>query len=188
MIQGVLLAAGAATRFGSNKLLHPLADGTPIVVAAARRLLKVLPNSLAVVKSGDVSVRELLKAVGMRTISCLRVERGMGASLACGVAASADASGWLIALADMPWIQEDTLRGIVALLEKDALLAAPFYQNQRGHPVGFSAALRTRLLALDNDQGGRAVIAQYQNRLERLCVADPAVVADVDTCEDLESQ
>ena len=32
---GILLAAGSARRFGAHKLLQPLADGTPVGVAAA---------------------------------------------------------------------------------------------------------------------------------------------------------
>jgi len=47
--QGILLAAGFSRRFGANKLLHPLADGIPIALAAARRLRAALPEVLAVV-------------------------------------------------------------------------------------------------------------------------------------------
>ena len=49
-ITGILLAAGSARRFGSNKLLHPLLTGVPIAVTAARRLLAVLPRCVAVVR------------------------------------------------------------------------------------------------------------------------------------------
>ena len=36
MIVGILLAAGAGTRFGGGKLLHPLPDGVPMGVASVR--------------------------------------------------------------------------------------------------------------------------------------------------------
>ena len=49
-LSGILLAAGAAKRFGGGKLLHALADGTPLGVASARHLLAVLPDVLAVVR------------------------------------------------------------------------------------------------------------------------------------------
>jgi CTP:molybdopterin cytidylyltransferase MocA len=52
-ICGILLAAGAAKRFGGGKLLHPLPDGTPLGVAAARNLAMALPGVLAVVRPGD---------------------------------------------------------------------------------------------------------------------------------------
>ncbi|MGH8772938.1 MAG: NTP transferase domain-containing protein, partial [Burkholderiales bacterium] len=53
MIAGVLLAAGASSRFGSNKLLHPLPDGTPIAVAAGRNLKRAVEDAFAVVRSHD---------------------------------------------------------------------------------------------------------------------------------------
>jgi molybdenum cofactor cytidylyltransferase len=53
MITGILLAAGNASRFGSNKLLHLLPDGTPIAMAAARNLKAAIPSSLAIVRPQD---------------------------------------------------------------------------------------------------------------------------------------
>ena len=52
-MQAILLAAGRSSRFGGNKLLHPLADGTPVALAAARNLVAALPGALAVVKWRD---------------------------------------------------------------------------------------------------------------------------------------
>ncbi|MHB1290933.1 MAG: NTP transferase domain-containing protein, partial [Sulfuricella sp.] len=45
MITGILLAAGAGTRFGGDKLQFPLPDGTPIGVKAARNLLRESVNT-----------------------------------------------------------------------------------------------------------------------------------------------
>ncbi len=52
-IAGILLAAGAATRFGLPKLLYPLPDGVPLGIAAARTLIQAVPHTLAVVQPGD---------------------------------------------------------------------------------------------------------------------------------------
>ena len=52
-ICAILLAAGSGSRFGGDKLLHPLADGTPIGVQAARNLLAAAPDVIAVVRPGD---------------------------------------------------------------------------------------------------------------------------------------
>ena len=91
MISGILLAAGRGFRFGSNKLLHPLADGTAMVVAAARHLLNALPHSMAVVRPGEEELARLLVAAGMELVVNHEAEEGMGVSLACGVAAAAQA-------------------------------------------------------------------------------------------------
>lgn len=53
-IVGILLAGGSARRFGADKLLHPLPDGVPIAVAAARNLAAALPRVVAVDDPGVV--------------------------------------------------------------------------------------------------------------------------------------
>ena len=44
LIVGILLAAGSATRFGSDKLMHPLAEGTPIAVRSLDQVFAHLVN------------------------------------------------------------------------------------------------------------------------------------------------
>ena len=105
MIVGVLLAAGRGTRFGAHKLLHPLDDGRTLVEHAARNLTMALPTSVAVVRPDDTALREILTGQGLSIIECPQADQGMGASIACGVAATPNADGWVIALADMPWIR-----------------------------------------------------------------------------------
>jgi len=184
-VAGILLAAGRGTRFGGPKLLSPLADGTPLGVVAARHLLVALPDSLAVVRSDDDILSARLSAAGMRLIACEQADQGMGVSLSAGVAASHDAQGWVIALADMPFIRPETIKSVVALLQDGAPLAAPSHDGRRGHPVGFGHAFRDELLALRGDQGARDLLKRHASRLVLLTVDDPGILADVDTPADV---
>ena len=45
-MQGILLAAGRSSRFGADKLLQPMPDGTRVAVAAARALVTALPGAM----------------------------------------------------------------------------------------------------------------------------------------------
>ena len=65
-VVGILLAAGSARRFGSNKLLHLLLTGVPIALTAARNLKAVLPRCIAVVRPGAGELSGLLEAEGDR--------------------------------------------------------------------------------------------------------------------------
>lgn len=184
-VVGILLAAGASRRFGSHKLLAPLADDTPLAVASARRLVAVLAGSIAVVRPGDVKLAAMLKGQGLGIVECAQAEQGMGHSLAAGIAATHSADAWLIMLADMPYIQESTLRRLADLLDGGVELIAPFYKGQRGHPVGFAAKFGPELLALRDDAGAREILSRHAASLTSLDVDDPGILADVDTPDDV---
>jgi molybdenum cofactor cytidylyltransferase len=184
-VAGILLAAGSSRRFGSNKLLAPLADGTPLAVAAARRLIAAVPEAIAVVRPGDAELAAVLGAQGLRIVECAQAQQGMGHSLAAGVAAANTADAWLIALADMPYIKVSTITGLMAQLLDGAVLVAPFHAGRRGHPVGFAAGLGAELLAANGDTGAGARLVRHAASLTRLDVDDPGILIDVDTPGDL---
>jgi molybdenum cofactor cytidylyltransferase len=141
-IAAVLLAAGAGKRFGGDKLLHPLDDGVAIAAHAARNLLAVLPDVVAVVRWGDFPLYDMLEQEGCRVTMFQGAARGMGASLAHGVGEARSADGWIIALADMPRVPTGLIREIAAALEKGASIVAPVHGGERGHPVVQRAAAR----------------------------------------------
>lgn len=184
-VVGILLAAGSSRRYGSDKLLTPLADGTPLAMAAASTLIAAVPECIAVLRPGDAALAALLAGKGLRIVECADAERGMGHSLAAGVAAASTADAWLIALADMPSIKISTIAGLLTQLHEGSALVAPFHAGQRGHPVGFSARFDSELLALSGDAGARDLLARHVSSLTRLDVDDPGILIDVDTPADL---
>ena len=184
-IAAILLAAGAGARFGGEKLLHPLEDGVAIAAHAARNLLAVTPDVIAVVRWGDFPLYEILEQEGCQVSMFQGAARGMGATLAYGVGQARGAEGWVIALADMPRIAPDTIRRIIAAVGEGARIAAPVYKGERGHPVGFGAQLRNELLALDGDQGARAVLERHCDALRLIECDDPGVLYDIDRKADV---
>jgi len=184
-IAAVLLAAGAGKRFGGDKLLHPLGDGVAIAAHAARNLLAVLPDVVAVVRWGDFPLYEMLEQEGCRVTMFQGAARGMGASLAHGVGEARSADGWIIALADMPRVPTALIGEIAEALEKGASIVAPVHDGERGHPVGFSAKLRDELLALDGDTGARAVLQRHAADVQTIECSDSGVLLDVDRREDV---
>jgi molybdenum cofactor cytidylyltransferase len=184
MIAGILLAAGAGTRFGGRKLLHPLPDGVPVGLAALRNLTSALFPVVAVVRPGDDELRELLAAEGAEVVECAAAEYGMGHSLAAGVAHASAADGWVIALGDMPSIRPATIRAVAQALKEGSAAVVPVFAGERGHPVGFGRRFRPDLLALTGDAGARTILQADPSVVHRLVVDDPAVLQDIDTTED----
>lgn len=179
-IVGILLAAGSSRRFGSDKRLHPLADGTPLALASARHLAEACTRSIVVIRPRDAALASLLAAEELETVICSAAENGMGHSLSSGIAASPEAGGWLVALADMPYIQPASYHAVLVALQNGASLARPTYQGESGHPVGFSSKHLPDLLALTGDQGGKAILDAHRNDLQLCPVEDPGILKDID--------
>ena len=184
-VVGILLAAGSATRFGGGKLAAALPNGTSVGVSACRNLAAAVDAVIAVVRPGDEMIAGALTANGARVSVCPRASDGMGASLAWGVRAAPVATGWIIALADMPWIDPETIVKVATVLRQGGSLTAPRFKGARGHPVGLSARFFDQLVALSGDEGARHLLARYATSMHFIDVNDAGVLRDIDTPEDL---
>lgn len=142
MIAAVVLAAGAASRFGSPKqrLLLPLV------------LERVRASAVddVVVVSGAYELE-----TDARIVHCPEWERGPGASLRCGLRAlSADADAAVVVLADGPHLAPEAVARVVsAWREQGAEVVAASYGGDRGHPVLLARSIWDRV----PDDGARAL-------------------------------
>ncbi|HET9734204.1 MAG TPA: nucleotidyltransferase family protein [Burkholderiales bacterium] len=182
---GLLLAAGSASRFGSDKLQHPLPHGVAIAVQSARHLRAVASRVVAVVRPGAQETARALAAEGCEIAVCEQAVSGMGASLACAVRAAGAADGYLVALGDMPFVRPSTIAAVRDALAAGALVAAPYWRARRGHPVGFAGSLRMELEALAGDEGAKRVLAAHEAQLVKVPVGDPGAIRDIDRPSDL---
>ena len=190
-VRGILLAAGYSKRFGSNKLLQALPEGspqagTPIALAAARHFLEALPDSVAVVRPRAQKLAKILRDAGCNTVVCKNSGEGMGTSLAAGVRATSDADGWIVALADMPFIRPETIRIVTKALQEGAAIAAPSFHGERGHPVGFARRFYEELSSLRGEDGARQFLKPHPDWVTLFEVDDPGVLRDIDKPSDLE--
>ncbi|MGH8692598.1 MAG: nucleotidyltransferase family protein [Burkholderiales bacterium] len=188
-IVGLLLAAGSATRFGSDKLRHPLPHGVSIAVQAARHLKLEISRVVAVVRPDSTELVSSLKSEGCEVVVCDNAAEGMGASLACAARAAArlhpNADGYLVALGDMPFVRRTSIAAVRDALAAGAPLAAPYWRARRGHPVALSGKFLQQLLALKGDEGAKQLIAANERVLVKIPVGDPGVIRDIDTPDDL---
>lgn len=183
----VVPAAGLGRRFGAaggqgHKLEQPL-DGLTVIgctlrqaLAAQLPLLVVTTAALAPLVARQLATRDIV------VLSPGEASRGMGYSIAAGVAERSRSPGWLVLPADMPRVQPTTLRAVAAALAHHAVSYAQ-YRGHRGHPVGFGAELYSELVQLDGDDGARRVVARYP--AQAVEVDDPGALLDIDTPGDL---
>lgn len=179
---GVVLAAGRGTRFGATKQLA-LLDGRPLVAHAAATLAAAgLPVLVVVGHDGDaVAAAVRAEVPDARIVDNPDHRDGIATSLA-RAAGAAGRRPLVVVLADQPGIRPDDVMAVVAALASGATAARVQHADGPGHPVGLSAAVHDRLVALTGRQG-RALL----DALDPVPVTvDHPRPADVDTRDDLE--
>jgi molybdenum cofactor cytidylyltransferase len=186
----VVLAAGRGSRFegARHKLEAPIggARGTQTVLGATLRhaietqlpVVVVTNAALAPLAARQLARRDIVE------LSDADALRGMGHSIATGVAERSGAPGWLLLPGDMPLVRPASVLAVAAALEHYPVVYAQ-HQGRRGHPVGFAAELYSELIMLSGDEGARRLLVRYPAHGQD--VDDPGVLVDVDTVADLEA-
>ncbi len=187
MITGLLLAAGRSRRFGSPKPLHPLNNGTPLAVHSALSLRAAVDRAVAIIRPDDLALATQLRHAGFEIVCGPDTHNGQGASLAFGVRVTGGSAGWLVALADIPYIRPETAQAVAAKLRAGAIIAVPYFRGRRGHPVGFGRALGPQLGALTSDAGALALIKAHRHLVVQVPCLEAGVPEDIDTPHDLRS-
>ncbi len=199
----IVLAAGRSQRFGGDKLLAVTDDGRTLI---ERTLSNYIHPDLPALKPVYVAVHEshgVLSAQVSTMQDCELVSitgeyRGLGVSIAQSVARIAQQvealslppiEGWMIALADMPVIQTDTVIDMLKAFDGLHILQPKFKAAEgdllSGHPVIFPHCFTEQLLQLNEDKGGRDILQRHPEKIKPFITTDPGILFDVDTRSDL---
>ena len=186
MIAGLLLAAGAARRFGSQKLVVGL-DGQPIVRHAAVHLVPAVDSLVIVVGASARAVRAALNGVDAKVVENVDWAQGLATSIRAGIRALPhDAEAVVIALGDEPRLDPDVIRRVVAdWRARRAPIVTARYRGTRAHPVLFDRSMFEELSRLDGDAGARPLFEAHADQVAYVDV-DTERPRDIDTPPDLE--
>lgn len=179
----IMLAAGRSRRFGSNKLLYRMHDGRPMILHALEPYLECGLDISCICHEKDKDLRHLLieKNIDVITLSSSGFDNGMGDSIANGVLQKPSGSGWLIALADMPYLKRETLHALLPRYHNS--IVRPRYGTNPGHPVYFPKRFREELTALKGEEGGRKLFKN--EKLHLITVFDRGCIQDIDFPSDI---
>lgn len=182
-VAGILLAAGAATRFGADKLSADVGGRTLLQRSAAEMLAAGLDPVLAVVRPGaapPVPDRVTPVANG-------RWRVGIATSIQTGLTALGDEPSIraaVIAPADQPWCRSDVYRRLLDAFRasgRDVVVAA--FDGAMRNPVLLARAQWSLADEIDGDVGLSAVVRTI-SPLAVEC-SDIGSVDDIDTPADL---
>jgi molybdenum cofactor cytidylyltransferase len=185
VIGGLVLAAGAATRFGSAKQLAEL-DGRPLLEHSILAMMaSPVGRVVVVVGSGHEEVLARVDLHGADPVVCDRWDEGQSASLACGLAELSVCEAVVVTLGDQPFVSPDAIRRVIAARGRGAAAVRATYDGAPGHPVLLERRLFERMRDVTGDHGARNLLISTQTR-EVPC-EDLGGGQDVDTPDQLDA-
>lgn len=180
MICGLVLAAGAGSRFGDQPKQLAELRGRPLLEWAVRAQCDAaeVERVVVVLGSSAARIRDAVEFGRAEVVVCPDWDAGQSASLRCGVAQVADAEKVVVTLGDAPLMTSAVIERFAR--EKPGTRAV--YQGRPGHPVVLGSAQIAALTRIDGDVGARQLLRGAATiEVGHLCSG-----RDVDTPEDLE--
>lgn len=186
-VTALLLAAGYARRFGSDKRLLPATAAQSLVEFTLSRYQQVFDACIVVVREQDPVHAIVGKLLNVTVVSQQDPQAGMGDNIALAMAAVdiADSDAVAIALADMPLVQIETLQRLHGFARRERI-CCPLFDGKRGHPVIFGRQFFPDLSRLCGDTGARRVMSEHAAFTAEIAVDDEGVLIDIDTAADWE--
>ena len=182
-IGGVILAAGQAKRFGSQKLLAPL-DGRPLIQHVIDAANASALEDIVIVVGPNAD--DLLTRVDIGRTRVVRnpdPARGLASSLQAGLS-SLDPllHAALILLGDMPGVTANLIGDLVTRgRDTRATAIVSVWRGRRSPPVVLHKSLWPAAFALEGDVGMREVLGAHADVIELAVTDDLGSLEDIDT-------
>lgn len=175
----VLLAAGNARRFGSDKLMTDF-EGTPMGARVAHELVSVAAAAHFAVCQPDALIAAHYKRLGFDIVDNPNPDIGLSGSLHLAVEAAmrTSAQALLIALADMPFVQAAHVEALIVACSDNVVASCDGHQPMP--PAIFPQSHWPDLLATVGDAGARHILTHAEK-----LTAPAGTLCDIDTADDL---
>ena len=191
MISAIILAAGESRRMGKqNKLLLPVGGEALLVKFVKSVCDSDVDQVLVVIGHEAEKIRRELNDLPLSFVYNPNFRGGMTTSIKSGVEeVSKDCDGFLICLADMPFINTPEINKLIHAYDQNRikekrLIVVPAFQGHRGNPVLFSSEFRNDILEHKKESGCKGVILNNSESVKEIEMDDDNMLLDVDTIED----
>ena len=179
----VILAAGKATRMGSQKLLLPLGEQTIIEKVADAVLSSKVDEVIIVLGYKSQGVADALGKRILKFVVNKDYALGQSTSLVAGIkSVNPKAKAVVLVLGDQPMINSSLIDTLIDFHFTSGKLATrPVCKGKPGHPVIIDSSLIPDLLSLQGDTGAKEVIAHVDGGIACMEVENHYLLQDVDT-------
>ena len=187
-VSAVILAAGESRRMGRPKLLLPWGDGSTIIREVCRKVAASGVSEIILVTG--YKREEVVSQIADLPVRVLYnphyAEGEMLSSLQVGLKAIGKANhACLVVLGDQPAIELEIINRLLeAYYRGRGRIVAPFYRNQRGHPILIDKAFWQAIIELPEGAAPRDAIRASEDEIYHVEVNSDSVLRDIDTPED----
>lgn len=179
----IIMAAGASTRFGGDKLAAEIGGRSLL-----RRACEAVPAgrfSRVCLVTARAEGAALAREFGFLRVPNDRPELGASLTVRLGLEAALPCEASLFLASDQPLLRRASVERLLdAWLCDREKIAALSHEGVRGNPVIFPKRYFPELLALSGDKGGSAVIRRHPGELVTV-EAEACELEDIDFAEDL---
>jgi len=190
---GIILAAGASTRFGRPKQLLQLNDKYLIEWVLDAALNSRLNRVVLVL---GYAHQKILQALGetsqhskLQIVVNPQYKLGQSHSLRIGLSTvKTDFAAVMFLLGDQPMLNPAKINSLLeSFWSADKDICVPTYQGKRQTPVIFSRRFFAELMNIKGDIGARKLIDKNPTRVISVEMADPLTFFDIDTQQDFKN-
>jgi molybdenum cofactor cytidylyltransferase len=189
---GIILAAGASTRFGKPKQIQRLKNKCLIEWVLNTALNSDLNRIVLVLGYAHQEILHTLGEISRHSKLLIAINRqykeGQSNSLHIGLSkVKDDYPAVMFLMGDQPMLNSATIN---ILLERfwasDRDVCVPIYQGKRKTPTIFGRRFYTRLMKIKGDVGARQLIDDHPDRVLAVEIENPICFFDIDTPQDFE--
>ena len=174
----ILEAAGDSRRFGSNKLLHIMEDGRPMIASILDAVRPIEAYKKVLVTQYD-EVASM--APEFDVVMNDRPDLGISRSMQLGLEAGGYADAFMFCVCDQPGITTSTIRKLIDTYKKGtAGIVSLAWQGKMCNPKIFSSRYKEELMRLSGDTGGRQIIASHADDILLVEAESEDEVKDID--------
>lgn len=184
----IVLAAGSSSRLGCPKQLVQFEGESLLRRAASAALASGASPVIVILGELAARLRSELDGLPVTAVHNRNWAEGMASSLRCGVRqlqqAAPEVSAVMLLVSDQPLLRPVHLQALWQQQVITGQVVAAEYNGHPGVPAIFPARYFPRLLALQGDQGARALLRKM-SPLELVTFPLPEAATDLDTPTDV---
>jgi molybdenum cofactor cytidylyltransferase len=187
-ISGLVLGAGASSRFGQPKQLLPFRGSTLLgwVVNQVERATE-LDEVVVVLGRAAGEIREKVAFGNAKVVENPVFSEGCASSYRAGIGAlDLRSDAIMILLGDQPGIEPETINCVADEWRRgDGQIALASYQGRKGHPMLFARPLFDKLIGLHGDKAAWKLVDVNPDLVRVIPIPLP-FPQDINTLEDFQ--